>query len=594
MKKIVLSLVLLFALLLTACGEYIPPVVPSCGDNHKDADFDGVCDVCSTVLEKNEEPPADDGSDVFTVTVMKDGSVYKPAANLNMRARWSDGRNTYTANVNSEGVAEQAGLDGDYTVTLLGLPVGYTYNPNIYKASNDKKDVKVEIIKISYPINDFSSIVGTELYTCYKINKSGTYRAEIDRQDRVKFYEFTPTKAGVYHIESIADISSNMYNPIVKIYTGTTAAKFEQDEIDGGGASNTYTTNFLHIIKVDEEFLGNTYTFGIRLEGKDATYPAYVDFTLTYKGDYEDTSLLGEAPIIFSEYLPRDLNYFDIQIYNMVPEDKLPESITSSASYIWYKEYKKHLADDIAKFGSTHTDAAIFVDNKYVFTEEKYKYNPEDGYYHVYDPVKYALYGGWGPILYADISTPCKFIQSPLSTMEYAGNKALTVENGTENYKLFVEGSYELTFSHGDSGPYFCNSTCDCYKTYLTARNAFTSALTALANAKDTPGEDISSYVTALITARNNVLHTNGGACDSSCTDCNATCRRLTDDRKFSIGYANVAQDGRVPVTEEMKVFLQKLSESQKYFSDGNGWVETQGYTAFETSQWLFACGYYE
>ncbi len=59
--------------------------------------------------------------------------------------------------------------------------------------------------------------------------------------------------------------------------------------------------------------------------------------------------------------------------------------------------------------------------------------------------------------------------------------------------------------------------------------------------------------------------------------------------------------DGRCLVTEELKWFLQELSESNAYFNDGYGWVETEskaieGYSisALEDDQWLFACGYYK
>ncbi|MBQ7770294.1 MAG: hypothetical protein IJ373_03800 [Clostridia bacterium] len=66
--------------------------------------------------------------------------------------------------------------------------------------------------------------------------------------------------------------------------------------------------------------------------------------------------------------------------------------------------------------------------------------------------------------------------------------------------------------------------------------------------------------------------------------------------------YAEVCNsDGRCLVTEELKWFLQELSESQNYFNDGFGWIETYsvdefGYSisAREEDQWLFACGYYK
>ena len=62
-------------------------------------------------------------------------------------------------------------------------------------------------------------------------------------------------------------------------------------------------------------------------------------------------------------------------------------------------------------------------------------------------------------------------------------------------------------------------------------------------------------------------------------------------------GYADWCNaDGVVPVTEELAEFLQKFAISQRYFADGDGWVETnsrKSIDAYEDSQWLFACGYY-
>ena len=52
--------------------------------------------------------------------------------------------------------------------------------------------------------------------------------------------------------------------------------------------------------------------------------------------------------------------------------------------------------------------------------------------------------------------------------------------------------------------------------------------------------------------------------------------------------------DGVAPVTGELAEFLQKFSVSQRYFADGDGWAERRGIHAYEDSQWLFACGYYE
>ena len=91
----------------------------------------------------------------------------------------------------------------------------------------------------------------------------------------------------------------------------------------------------------------------------------------------------------------------------------------------------------------------------------------------------------------------------------------------------------------------------------------------------------------------------NGGACKVSknCQDCHKECNPCPDEAYGQIGYANVVNaDGLCPVTQELKDFLNKLAASQKYFFDGNGWVElhpTISIQSTDENAWMFACGYY-
>lgn len=77
----------------------------------------------------------------------------------------------------------------------------------------------------------------------------------------------------------------------------------------------------------------------------------------------------------------------------------------------------------------------------------------------------------------------------------------------------------------------------------------------------------------------------------------NLTVSNSTENYKqfIEISYASVCNsDGVCYVTDELMIFLQKFSVSQRLFKDGNGFVETTGVYAVEEDQWLFACGYYE
>ena len=531
MKKIIsLLLVIVLTFTYVSCGEYYAPT----GGNDD-----------STDDPKNENGGSQGGEvqegEPFVATVMLDGKAYTPPKvsdeSLALKVRWSDGKTVHTAKVGADGKAECYGLDGDYAVTLVNLSDDYTYNPNIYRVNTDNRNVIIELLTLSEGRGD-----GTDLYKSILLSGTGVYRSEITYPEQIVYFEFTPTRAGSYSIESLVDVSAEMYDPVADVYYGSSQFKYYAYQLDGGGASQGYTTNFRHIVEVDEKFIGNSYTFGIFVNGKDATYPVNVDFAITYEGSYS----------------------YDWVVSNFV----YPESIPNNSTYYsWYSKYVTYLSADRAKFGDKNFNmASTKIDGKNVFVyqmteedgtvKEYFKLNPDDGYYHVYDEVKYAAYGGWGPILYANISIPTAFIDTAFNEIEYKGNKNLTLSSGTENYKLFIEGYAKLVAISSDQNvnPYFCVKDCPC-------------------------------------------LATNGGACaiEDNCKKCTDDCRHIQAKYKNQKGYADIAIDGRCPVTEELKEFLQKYSVAQKLFSDGNGWAEQHlpRYDAYENSQWLFACGYY-
>ena len=192
-------------------------------------------------------------------------------------------------------------------------------------------------------------------------------------------------------------------------------------------------------------------------------------------------------------------------------------------------------------------------DNSYVFDQRNYKVwkvsEGGDGVYHLYDEEKYPETGGYGPILVAYITEACRFIDRSFTTIEDAGNSALVV-NGTDNYRLFIKG-----FSAMASEGYFCVSDCVCH---LDGSTRF---------------------------------------CPEGCTDCSDECTHPSEAEQNVIGYADIVNaDGVAPVTPELVEFLQGFSTTQRYFADGQGWVETNSSSpinAYEDSQWLFPCGYY-
>ena len=515
MKKVLISLMLIFAILVSfiSCGEYNPPS-NSNGQNAPSDTDNGGADGEQNGSQSNTGP-------TFTAAVMVGGKPYSPpdvnAPNA-LKVRWTDGKTYKTETVGEDGVATCSGLDGDYVVTLINLPDGYTYNPNIYTAGNDNPSVVIELKKISRCMG-----ASIDLYNCIEIENAGEYRATITKEDQVIFFQFSPTRAGRYVIESWMDVSAQMYNPIADIYIGSSSWKQYNSKLDTGGVSSGYTKNFKKVIEVDQSFIGNSYTFGVWVEGKDAVYPVNVDFSISYKGEYHYDGYVESSLII-----PTLTKKFD------------------------FTAYRSYLAADRELFGdSEYHEAYIRMGDLKIFDQRGFRYNESDGYYHVYDEEKYAWNGGWGPVLYANITIPTTVIPTAaLNQVEASGNKNLTVNQGKDNYKLFIEG-YSALIANGVN--YFCVGNCPCLKT-------------------------------------------NGGCCpiEDNCTKCTKDCRHIPRASIGQLGYANIAIEGRCPVTEELQIFLQKYSVSQKLFSDGLGIAEAiYGYDSYEDSQWLFACGYY-
>lgn len=491
-------------------------LLAGCGELHKSmgTPSEGVS-LGEDTTSKEEDSTTDIGEegDEFTVSLVYAGKAYIPKSG---GARWSDGKSVHEAAFSEDGIARITGLDGDYRVTLTELPKNYTYNPNIYVATNDSRHVIIELFKYKT-----SKRGGDDLYKCITVKDLGVYRTTLKDASQIVYYEFTPKQSGTYTIESWVDTTANIINPQYDAYNGTFAGKWFERTVDDGGISSTYTKNFKFIVEIDEQMLGNVYTFGIKAISNASNFPVVIDFAVQLDGGFSYP--WGTSDII----VPTQL-----------------ESIN------WAKINE-------LKAGNTFVGAEKqLISGNYIFDNDEWGYDEELGCYRKYNPVSGALDG---PVLYAYVAAPCRFIDEALSTMEYRGNKALTVNSGTENYKLFIEGYSALVVDPPqlEIGPYFCVTDCPC-----------------------------------------RLLGLCEGSCVEGCPECSIDCRPCPEEGVGTRGYAGYCNEiGVVPVTPELKDFLQKFSVSQKLYCDGNGWVEenpTIKVDAGEDDQWLFACGYYQ
>ena len=493
----------------------------SCGEYHAALGGDKLPDGSAPQPDLDNDPTND-----FTVRLRLNGEAYIPSTAINVY--WSDGYSIHVAPIDAQGTATIDGLDGDYKVTLSSTPSGYAYDPNAYVATNDSRDVIIEM----YDLNLVSG-AGTGLYSCYRVEGTGVYSVTI-RPDLLDedgdgstiskvYFEFAPQVNGEYTIESWADTAIDEVNPICIAYSGSSAYKYGAYRVTDVGVCGSFTRNFVHTIKIADENISSggsqVFTFAVSAETKSGVYPVTYSFAIKRNGGFDSDKV--DKSTVIPEH---DWSAFNFDAFN-------------------------------ALAGGTIKSSAFLYDEGageyYVYDQDNYRIG-SDGVYHVYDPVKYASNGGFGPILVAYISAPCDFIDKPINQLDES-NGMLSKIAGQYNYKVFISGLRATA----DAG-YLCTNDCPCHIT-----------------------GDI--Y-----------------ACPMDCTTCTPNCTKCSDELFYAKDYTSLCNsDGVAPVTPELALFLQRLAANNGYFADGYGHVDGKKWDgkkidAYEDSQWLFACGYYE
>ena len=289
MRKLhsLIALLLLLVFCFNSCGEYIPAIQRP-GGNNTDTDNPG-----------GDGDKETEGY-TFTATLYYDGERFVPEEKINVQ--WTDGFAVYTAELNDEGKAEVHGLDGDYKVTLSGIPDGYIYNPNALVATNDQRNTRIELYKITKTTG-----AGDGPYSCIKLQKPGIFSATLDSPTDVVYYQFTPLEAGIYSVEGWVDTTANQVNPKLDIYNGSSAWKQYAYTLDDGGAESFFTKNFKYEVKISKEGIGQAFTFAVKGTSKDNTYPITVNFVVTLDGGFD--SGRTAAPIVPMMDIPESGNH---------------------------------------------------------------------------------------------------------------------------------------------------------------------------------------------------------------------------------------------------------------------------------------------
>ena len=354
----------------------------------------------------------------FTVTIILDQKIFTETQGIEVQ--WADGLSVHRATFDeNDHVAKITGLDGDYKVTLHGLPKGYTYDANIYSATNNKRNIQIEIFEHISTRGSGTSLYGSDVI---KLTRLGAYTATIKKNNKggstTVYYEFSPSRAGTYIVDTIVDITANEINPSLDIYSGSSAYKIYSHTVDSGASEAEYTRNARYVIEVDAKNVGGEYTFGVTATHKDGVYPIPVTFVVRFAGDYENPDYKRDRTVI-------------------VPD----QTALKNRGYI----------DDSYINGKLTYPEVRVTDKVYVFDGSMFALNPEDGFYHLVDENGEPN----GPILFAKLRRRHRFFADyygqevafdsygtyGVICVEDPGNASLqALSNGKENYKLFVQG----------------------------------------------------------------------------------------------------------------------------------------------------------
>ena len=591
MRKMVFSLLIFtLSLALFACGNSQTPSSSGTGAS-SDSTVDstqgsetGSSGTDSSVggstdenLGNDSSSGGDDGEIKFKVYLEYNGNAFINEADTPITVVWSDGLSYVEADANERGIATATGLDGNYFVTLKNVPNGYAYNPNPYskvtdtygyEVTNDSPEITIELYKIG-SMNG----AGSTQYNRVTVTRTGVYRATLTSSEQQIFFEFAPKSSGTYTIESWVPVTDDKINPKVDVYSSSFAAPIYQYTLDTGSAQGkNYTKNFKYEVEIADEMISASggqvvFVFSVYATARNTKYfPVDIDFAIQYNGGFdlnhvESTFMVPEelygiiaerlteikkmsADEFFSEFASYGVTLEHYEAIQDLSTTKLNNGAELNHFLNTYEPIRKIATDYLTGYfdgyykdiaGKYWKNPGTPIGSNTVLIGDSYRLNPKTGFYHKYNENTYAddPYGygrGYGPILYADITSSLRtgIMDEPFNIVEYRGNKVLTVSNGTENYKLFIEG--------------------------------FDGA------------NQMSIQVLG-----------GGVECDEKLV--------------HLVGYATVVnKDGAVPVTEELKQFLQKYAINQAMFMDGDGWAERSEnpYQSTENDQWLFACGYYE
>lgn len=605
-------LLLLFVFSLVSCGEYELPnrtSIPSNTSTPSNA---------STNTTSTSTLPNDNGEVEFTVSLTFKGIVASQIV---------DGKDVYVILVNrtrsykalvENGIATINALDGEYYVHLdLGSLKNYSYDPNgtIVNTSNPTATIELFQLKSIPRKNQSRGQVGGKqnqlINNILDFNDPANdgktiyiYSAVIDGSEKEVYYQFDAKNNGTFIIESLVDIYDDQVNPYMNLYTfgPSTGVKNLEAKIDEGGSylKGGFTKNFKYTVDVSERKIGNSFTFGIKVNTRDSVeYPVTVNFKIQYVSPYSE-ELIYKNPVYASDlYAKRDADgnviykkdssgnetiYKTNEDGSNVTKTYVDENGTTVTRN--YKDYelnyvKINSADDLRysiDYPETHNtiwwNSHLGVDalpNIYSDVEYNSAYYYKTRY--KYDNGNYV----------EDVNGD--YILAPSVNVEEGNGRNYhelasysLLKDGDNQVLISKKGEYFLVYYNENDG--FYHVRVNNYDTILYV--PITSSIPLMSTLY---GD----------TSFNFIEDQGDGNRTISYVGIKKNTIILNYKRFIEAEYADFCNDdGRCYVTMEMKEFLLNVSNGKGYFYDGNGTFEADsGVYATDEDQWLFACGFY-
>ena len=258
MKKHFLIASMLFAALIS---------LVSCGGNSNNNESNTNSSTPSVIpsVEPSVEPsvipsvePSDDTNDQYTgfaATVLYPNGT--PAANVDVQ--WCIGEVCFNAiTTDQNGVAKNPELNKgkDYIVhiTEMSIPVGYTYNPNLYTSNDDNLQITIQLEVLNSTTGTGSKEDAYVLNDGYsKIFFEGTGNANI------QYFSFKALENATYEIETIYDVNSAFTaKPVLHEFEAGFTSRIAQRAATGTGEGDNFKYSFTTTAST-------TYYFGIVL-----------------------------------------------------------------------------------------------------------------------------------------------------------------------------------------------------------------------------------------------------------------------------------------------------------------------------------------